>query len=295
VQPCGLGSRDSLRLESRLPLYGNDLDDTTSPLEAGLGWAVKLDRPWVKAGGDFLGRSALVAQKAQGLTRVLTGFRIEDRAIARHGYAVVDRSRPAGEQTIGTVTSGGPGISVPARSAWRTCRRATPPKAPPSPSTAAARTSLPRWSRASSTSAPERARHPPAPNHLASEHPMSNVPSDLRYTPDHEWLRPGASCAVGITAFAVEQLGDITLVDLPAVGTTVEKGARFGTIESVKSVSDLYAPVSGTVTAVNGALKDSPEAVNADCYAAWMVEITPSDAGQIDTLLSADAYTATLH
>ncbi|MBK7072372.1 MAG: glycine cleavage system aminomethyltransferase GcvT [Myxococcales bacterium] len=112
VQPCGLGSRDSLRLESRLPLYGNDLDDTTSPLEAGLGWAVKLDRPWVKAGGDFLGRSALVAQKASGLARVLTGFRIEDRAIARHGYPVVDRGRPAGEQVIGTVTSGGPGISI---------------------------------------------------------------------------------------------------------------------------------------------------------------------------------------
>ena len=124
---------------------------------------------------------------------------------------------------------------------------------------------------------------------------MSNVPSDLRYTPDHEWLRPGATCAVGITAFAVEQLGDITLVDLPAVGTVVEKGARFGTIESVKSVSDLYAPISGTVTAVNGALKDSPEAVNGDCYAARMVEITPSDAGQIDALLAADAYSATLH
>lgn len=124
---------------------------------------------------------------------------------------------------------------------------------------------------------------------------MSNVPSDLRYTPDHEWLRPGATCAVGITAFAVEQLGDITLVDLPAVGTVVEKGARFGTIESVKSVSDLYAPVSGTVTKVNGDLKDAPEQVNADCYAAWMVEITPSDAGQVDALLSADAYSATLH
>lgn len=123
---------------------------------------------------------------------------------------------------------------------------------------------------------------------------MSNVPSDLRYTPDHEWLRPGATCAVGITAFAVEQLGDITMVELPAVGTTVEKGARFGTIESVKSVSDLYAPISGTVTKVNGALKDAPEAVNADCYAAWMVEITPSDAGQIDGLLAADAYSATL-
>lgn len=107
VQPCGLGARDTLRLESRLPLYGNDLDDTTSPLEAGLGWAVKLDK-----GGDFLGRDTLVAQKAAGVTRALTGFRIDDRAIARHGYSVVDRSRATGEQIIGTVTSGGPGISV---------------------------------------------------------------------------------------------------------------------------------------------------------------------------------------
>ncbi len=107
VQACGLGARDSLRLEARLPLYGNDLDDTTSPLEAGLGWAVKLDK------GDFLGRDALIAQKAQGLRRTLAGFRIDDRATARHGYAVVDRGRPDGEQVIGTVTSGGPGISVP--------------------------------------------------------------------------------------------------------------------------------------------------------------------------------------
>ncbi|HVV87912.1 MAG TPA: glycine cleavage system aminomethyltransferase GcvT [Kofleriaceae bacterium] len=106
--PCGLGARDTLRLEAKLPLYGNDLDDTTSPLEAGLGWAVKLGK------GDFLGKDALVAQKAAGFTRTLVGFRIgaEDRAIARHGYPVVDRARPAGAQAIGVVTSGGPGITV---------------------------------------------------------------------------------------------------------------------------------------------------------------------------------------
>lgn len=123
---------------------------------------------------------------------------------------------------------------------------------------------------------------------------MSNVPSDLRYTNDHEWLRPGSTCAVGITAFAVEQLGDITLVDLPKVGDTVAKGGRFGTVESVKSVSDLYAPISGTIAAVNGALADAPESVNADCYAAWMVEITPSDPAELDGLLDAAAYQATL-
>ena len=104
VLPCGLGARDTLRLESRLPLYGNDLDDTTSPFEAGLNWAVKL------AKGDFLGREALIAQQAAGLTRQLVGFRIEDRAIARHGYAIVDRNGKGAQ--VGVVTSGGPGITV---------------------------------------------------------------------------------------------------------------------------------------------------------------------------------------
>jgi aminomethyltransferase len=106
--PIGLGARDTLRLESRLPLYGNDLDDDHTPLEAGLGWAVKLDR-------SFLGAQALRDQKQRGLERQLVGFRIaeEARAIARHGYAVVDRSRGTGEAAvIGTVTSGGPGITV---------------------------------------------------------------------------------------------------------------------------------------------------------------------------------------
>lgn len=105
--PIGLGARDSLRLEARLPLYGNDLDDTTSPLEAGLGWAVKLD------GRSFLGADALRSQVANGLSRKLVGFRIAEelRAIARHGYSVVDRQR-SGDQVLGTVTSGGPGVMV---------------------------------------------------------------------------------------------------------------------------------------------------------------------------------------
>jgi aminomethyltransferase len=101
--PIGLGARDTLRLESKLPLYGNDLDDDHSPLEAGLGWAVKLDK------GDFIGNSALREQKAKGLTRQLVGFKMDDRAIARHGYEIVDRSRGPGElAAIGVVTSGGP-------------------------------------------------------------------------------------------------------------------------------------------------------------------------------------------
>lgn len=118
-------------------------------------------------------------------------------------------------------------------------------------------------------------------------------PSDLRYTHDHEWLKAaGTSWLVGITQFAVDQLGDITLVDLPKEGDLVTKGQRFGTIESVKSVSDLYAPVSGKVTKVNSGLKDSPEQVNAEPYGAgWMIELEPTEKAEIDELMSADDYT----
>ncbi len=123
---------------------------------------------------------------------------------------------------------------------------------------------------------------------------MSTYPSDLRYTNDHEWLRDaGSNVTVGITQFAVDQLGDITLVDLPKEGDLVTKGQRFGTIESVKSVSDLYAPCSGTVAKVNAALKDAPELVNQEPYAGgWMIEIAPSERGELDELLSPDAYAA---
>src|SRR5690349_19831048 len=122
---------------------------------------------------------------------------------------------------------------------------------------------------------------------------MASYPNDLRYTNDHEWLRDqGATSTVGITQFAVDQLGDITLVDLPKEGDLVTKGQRFGTIESVKSVSDLYAPVSGRVTAINSALKDKPEQVNAEPYGGgWMIELEPQEKAEIDELMNADDYT----
>jgi glycine cleavage system H protein len=120
-----------------------------------------------------------------------------------------------------------------------------------------------------------------------------SFPPDLRYTPDHEWLRAqGSNWRVGITQFAVDQLGDITLVDLPKEGDLVTKGQRFGTIESVKSVSDLYAPVSGRVVAINPALKDAPESVNGDPYGnGWMIDLEASDKAEVDELLDAAAYT----
>jgi glycine cleavage system H protein len=121
-----------------------------------------------------------------------------------------------------------------------------------------------------------------------------SFPTDLRYTHDHEWLKAqgNTSWRVGITQFAVDQLGDITLVDLPKEGDLVTKGQRFGTIESVKSVSDLYAPVSGKVTAINSSLKDSPEQVNAEPYGkGWMIELEPTEKSELDELMNADDYT----
>jgi glycine cleavage system H protein len=119
------------------------------------------------------------------------------------------------------------------------------------------------------------------------------VPPDLRYTKEHEWVREsGSEVVVGITAFAVEQLGDITLLNLDVkVGDEVGQGKPFGTIESVKTLSDLYAPVAGKVVRINDELLKKPELVNEDCYQkGWMVAIKPSDPKAASQLLDASAY-----
>lgn len=123
----------------------------------------------------------------------------------------------------------------------------------------------------------------------------NNLPTDCRFTKDHEWARPeGDELVVGITSFAVDQLGDITLVSFDAkVGTHIDAGKPFGTIESVKTLSDLYAPVSGTITKVNEALADKPELVNEDCYkGAWMIAIKPDAADAASGLLDWATYAA---
>jgi glycine cleavage system H protein len=121
----------------------------------------------------------------------------------------------------------------------------------------------------------------------------ADVPSDLHYTKDHEWARgSGGEIAVGITAFAVEQLGDVTLVNFDVkVGDVIAAGKAFGTIESVKTLSDLFAPVAGKVVRINAELATKPELVNEDCYGkAWMIAIAPSDAQAIQSLMNAGAY-----
>ena len=118
------------------------------------------------------------------------------------------------------------------------------------------------------------------------------VPGDLRYTKDHEWIRvEGDEALVGITGYAADQLGDIVFVELPDTGRTLDQHATFGVVESVKAVSDLFAPVAGEVTETNGDLTGTPEVVNTDPYGAgWMLRVKLADPAQVDTLLDAAAY-----
>ena len=120
------------------------------------------------------------------------------------------------------------------------------------------------------------------------------VPTDLRYTKDHEWVRTdGDEATIGITKYAADQLGDIVFVELPANGTSIEQFATFGVVESVKAVSDLFAPVSGEVTAANEDLTGKPEVVNSDPYGdGWMLRVRVADTSQLGDLLDADAYDA---
>ena len=116
-------------------------------------------------------------------------------------------------------------------------------------------------------------------------------PSDLKYTKDHEWVRlDGGEASVGITDFAQRQLGDVVFVELPQVGRTLKQGEVFGTIESVKAVSELFAPVSGEVTAVNADLGTHPEAVNGKPHDTWMIRVRPSEPAEAGGLLDASAY-----
>jgi glycine cleavage system H protein len=121
-----------------------------------------------------------------------------------------------------------------------------------------------------------------------------NFPSELKYTKDHEWIRvEGNTAVIGITEFAQRELGDIVYVDINTVGKEVTQEEVFGTVEAVKTVSDLFMPITGTVTEVNGKLDANPELVNQDPYGdGWMVKVEVSDASQLGALLSADDYKA---
>jgi len=118
-----------------------------------------------------------------------------------------------------------------------------------------------------------------------------SYPADFKYTKEHEWIKAnGNTATIGITHYAQESLGDIVFVDLPKVGAEITLGKTFGSVESVKAVSDLYAPASGTVTEVNGELATAPEKVNKDAHGAWMLKISLKNPGELNGLLSAADY-----
>jgi glycine cleavage system H protein len=123
-----------------------------------------------------------------------------------------------------------------------------------------------------------------------------NFPGDVRYAESHEWVKAdGDTAKIGITDYAQDQLGDIVFVELPDVGESFEKGAEFGTVESVKAVSELYLPVSGEIVAINEALEDAPELINNTPFSdGWMIEVKLDDSSEIDALMDKDAYLSTL-
>lgn len=125
---------------------------------------------------------------------------------------------------------------------------------------------------------------------------MSNIPGELKYTKSHEWVRleSDGSITVGITDHAQELLGDLVFIELPEVGKQVSAEQELAVVESVKAASDIYAPVAGTVSAVNQAVADGPEAVNDDAYAAWLFKLKPDDAADVAKLMDAAGYQQTI-
>ena len=121
-----------------------------------------------------------------------------------------------------------------------------------------------------------------------------NIPPSLKYTKSHEWVRLEAdgSVTIGITDHAQELLGDLVFVELPEIGKELAVGQEAAVVESVKAASDVYAPIAGTVTAINGSVPDAPESVNQDAYAAWLFRLTPANAADLDALLDAEDYAA---
>ena len=118
-----------------------------------------------------------------------------------------------------------------------------------------------------------------------------NIPDDIRYSEDHEWAyKSGKTIKIGISDYAQDQLGDIVYVEFPEVGDSFDKGEEFGSLESVKAVSELYMPISGEVVAINDDLAENPEGINSDCYENWIIEVKPSDPSEYKELMNADDY-----
>ena len=247
--PSGLGARDTLRLEAAMRLYGNDIDETTTVLEADLGWIVGWNKP------EFLGREVLHRRRPSGVAKMIVGFEMVDRAIARHGIRCPRRraGRRGHQRHADAVSQEGDRHGL----------RAAGAKAP------GTELEIDIRGRQAKAVVVPLAVLQTAEEIDESQAPIVNrdpygYPADLKYTKEHEWVRiDGDTGTIGITDFAQQQLGDVVYVELPDVGATITAGQVFGTIESVKAVSELFAPVSGEVVETNGSLKDRPDASTA--------------------------------
>ena len=269
----GLGARDTLRLEAGYLLYGQDMDMQTTPLEAGLSRLVHFEA------GEFLGRTALQQQKSRG-GRQKTDWCTDGRAWDSTAWI------PA----VVSWTDGGTDDewdAVP--KSWYRYRIGVwgPPTATPGMDiTVEIRN---RQVRA-------RVVRPPfySKEREKSREVTMEVLKELRYSKEHEWVAVEDGIAwIGITDYAQEQLGDVVFVELPEVDTSVQKDEPFGVVESVKAVSDIFSPISGTIVQVNVDLQSSPEMVNDDPYGdAWMIRIQISEPEELQDLMDAEEYLA---
>ncbi|MGH8674678.1 MAG: glycine cleavage system protein GcvH, partial [Burkholderiales bacterium] len=276
VAPAGLGARDSLRLEAGLCLYGHDLDETTTPIEAGLGWAIqKVRRRGGARAGGFPGAEVILDQLERGSERVRVGILPEGRAPIREGEELHDSSG----RMVGRLTSGGFGATLDVPLAMGYVAREY----------AAAGTVLSATVRGK-VRACRVCSLPFVPHRYYRG--RSQVTA-LRMTEDHEWIRleSDGTATVGITQYAQEQLGDIVYVELPAVGRKLARGEEAAVIESVKAAAECKAPVSGTVLAVNAALADEPGKVNHEpTGAGWFFKLKPDDPKEIEGLMDEPTY-----
>ncbi len=290
---CGLGARDTLRTEAGFALYGHEIDRTTSPFEARLGWVVNLDKD------DFVGREALVRQKADGVERRLVGLTVGAGGVPRPETAVVDERRAgrSGDERHALADAAAehrPRLCTgSARRHWPAARGRGPGSVDTGRGHAAALCAAPLASTRSGLSrgrlyhfAFRRSIQPcptPLPTRQTVATPAST--SGSRPTATSTW---SASPRSRRTSSATSSTSSCR-----KSATSVEAGKAFGVIESVKTASDLYAPVSGEVVAVNASLVEQPQAVNDDPYSGgWMIRIKADDRSTLDQLLTADQYTA---
>ncbi len=288
VKPIGLGARDSLRLEAGLCLYGQDMDEATTPIEAALQFSIGKRR---RGEGGFSGADRIQRELGGDLKRVRVGLRLDGRSAARLHMPITTRDG----SVVGEVTSG----------AFTPTAQASIAMGYVPPQFAASGTELAVSIRGATVAAvvvpmpfvPHRyfpeiksfalwclGRFPPA---LLDFNPSQNTDQDMsqtKYTKDHEYVRvEGDVAIIGITHHAQEKLGDVTYVEMPTAGKVLAQKDVAGVVESVKAASDVYAPVSGSVLEANAALADTPELVNSDPEgAAWFFKIALADASELE-------------